>query len=187
MSLLLDRVMDVKVGKSHNRPTGLGILGLVIGAFLLGWWWRGSVDSSGRESPTKIIPTFSDPIGITSGNDGLFVAFLEEHVGQLVFLSTYLDLSVSLEQQAQMEQQFQVHDFLENPTTPLPLAKDGRVMLALERVAGRSPPISHGGTGIVQVQCIGYFRISRTAASGPSTVFHLREIAETISTPTAVR
>lgn len=179
--------MDAKVGKSPNRPTGWSVLGLVMVAFLLGWWWCGSVDSNASESPTKALPTFSEPIGITSGNDGSFVAFLEEHVGQVIFLSTYLDLSVAMEQQAQIEQQFQVHDFLEDPTTRLRLAKDCSVMIAFERVDGRSPLISHGGTGIVQVQCIGYFRVIRTAASGPSIVFHLREIAETISTTGTVR
>lgn len=183
MRLLLDRVMEAKVGKFPNRPTGLRILGFVMVAFLLGWWWRGSVDSSASESATQTLPTFREPIGITGGSDGSFVAFLEEHVGQVVFLSTTLDLSVAMEPQAQIEQQFQVHDFLEDPTTPLPLAKDGSVMLALDLIDRRSPLISHGGTGIVQVQCIGYFRVIRTAASGPSIVFHLREIVETISTP----
>ena len=99
-----------------------------------------------------------------------------------MFISTFLDLSVSLEEAQQIAEQFQVHRFLDDATTPLPLSPDGSTMLALELIGGRTLSRSHGGTGIVQVACTGYFRVSRTLHAGPAITYHLREIAEIVST-----
>jgi hypothetical protein len=49
-------------------------------------------------------------------------------------------------------------------------------MLALDLLDGRELPTSHGGTGIVNAECMGYFLVSSTVHSGPSMTYRLREI-----------
>ena len=156
-----------------------GILLLVGVAFFLGWWLRGvGDDDSSRGTPP---PSYTANIGITHGYDGAFAEFLAENQGQVVYLSAMIDLSVSLGAQQEIADQFQVHRFLDDPTTPLPLAPDGSTMLVFELVDRRMLPSSHGGTGIVQIVCTGYFRVSHTLRAGPSLTYHLREIAEVVS------
>jgi len=158
-------------------PRILGIAGvaaLLVSAFLLG-------RASRRGPPMPIYPTYTQPVGITNSRGAELVTFLDAHLGEVVFIHTYLDLSVSMAAQSEMEDRFQMLAFLEDSSRSLPLADDGSTWLQIEFIDGRSPPTSHGGTGIVMVEFVGYFRVTQSARSGPSVVYHLREIPQVVS------
>lgn len=147
---------------------------LVVIAFLLGRGVRS--DSSEAE-----YPTFGGYVGITNGDCDQLTAFLEDNVGRVVFIQTFLDLSVSMADQMEFEDRHQVLDFLEDSRLSLPLSDNGGIRLEIEFVGGRIPSTSHGGTGIVMAEFVGYFRVSQFARSGPSIVYHLREIPEVVA------
>ncbi|MDB4385649.1 hypothetical protein N9Z12_06350 [Opitutaceae bacterium] len=158
------------------RAFGLGALLLVGLAFFGGWWLRGARDAGAGNGAIGSVPTYTEVVGVTSGGDEVFAGFLADNLGQVVFLSSFLDISVSIESQQEIADQFDVHDFTNDASTWLPLAADGSVMLALDLLDGRELPTSHGGTGVVHAECLGYFWISSTVHSGPSMTYRLREI-----------
>lgn len=165
------------------RAFDLGALLLMGVAFLGGWWLRGARDAGAHGGAMDSVPTYTEVVGITSAGDDVFVDFLADNLGRVVFLSTFLDLSVSIESQQEIADQFDVHAFMDDASTWLPLAADGRVMLALDLLDGRELPTSHGGTGIVNAECMGYFWVSSTVQAGPSMTYRLREIPVVMPAP----
>lgn len=161
---------------SSFRAFGMGALLLVGLAFCCGWWLRGERDHGAENGAIDPVQTYRDVVGITSGGDAAFVDFLAENLGRVVFVSTFLDISISTGSQQEIADQFEVHEFMADASTWLPLASDGSVMLALDLLNGRELPTSHGGTGVVNAECTGYFWVSSTVHSGPSMTYRLREI-----------
>ncbi len=142
-------------------------------------FWLGRI--TGGEASTPDFPPFTETVGITSGEGEGLAQFLDGHIGDVVFIDTYLDLSVSMTDQSEVDDRFQVLEFLEDSRRALPLSLDGATWLEIEFVDDRIPPTSHGGTGIVMAKLVGYFRVSQSAGSGPSLTYHLREIPQVVS------
>jgi hypothetical protein len=158
------------------RAFSMGALLLVGLAFLGGWWLRGACEAGAENGVIDSVPTYTEVVGITSGGGEAFADFLADNLGRVVFISTFLGVSVSIESQQEIADRFDVHEFTEDASTWLPLIADGSVMLALDLLDGRELPTSHGGTGIVNAECMGYFLVSSTVHSGPSITYRLREI-----------
>ena len=124
------------------------------------------------------VPVFGGEICITCDvpQNRLFVDFTGTNVGRIVFLKLYLDSSVALERQTRWvdEQRLDLSAVASGRFSGvhLPFPNDVGELLSItfhflpEHIV--SP--SHGGTGIIMLETIGFFEVSITYHGGPSRV-----------------
>ena len=128
------------------------------------------------------IPKYRGSILITSGDNDKLISFLKSNNGSIVILDSIIDASVlTLEQIAFVEREFIDLDSFTS-------RKFGDERYLLQNTLGELFYIkfhftpnhilnySSGGTGIITISINGLFEISSTFHSGPSTMFHLREL-----------
>ena len=141
----------------------------------------GGISWKSEGSKTSKIPIFCDPICITSIDNSEFISFLETNNCKIIFLKTFLDASVSIKEQHEIVEKEAIDIDLivscefSGVTLPLP-NKDGRLItIAFYFNDDHVLNFSTGGTGIVRVDIIGFFEVSRTFHGGPTTSYHLKE------------
>ena len=141
------------------------------------------------EKPRKIA-AFKGTIYLTYDNsETQFVEFLERNNDKIVFIDSWLDASLGW-----VPEQFQIRDqcdvnmdaITDGKVNGLPLNipfykkgddyKCSNVYIVLKIGNHTTYDVSYGGTGIVQVRFRGFFELSTTYHSGPSTHYHLKEI-----------
>lgn len=142
----------------------------------------GGISWTQPEARTSKVPTLSEPIYITYAENQKVISFLEVNDNRIVFINTFLDASVSTEEQYNLveKERLDIDSIVscEFSGVPLPLPnKEGRlVTITFHFSADHVLNFSAGGTGIVRVGIDGFFGVSRTFHGGPTTAFHLKEV-----------
>lgn len=127
---------------------------------------------------------YEEGISITYPDNGEFAAFLEGNLDETIFLRTYIDMSLSSEESQEIESMFGIENFEADSSLVLPLEGKGYGnQLQLHLLNGRELNLSSGGSGVVQFELTGYFRVSRTFHGGPTTIYHLSEIPAMVTQP----
>ena len=139
-------------------------------------------------SPSRVskVPAYREPIYITNSDNDDFISFLETNDRRIVFLDTHLDASVTFKEQVEtinkerLDLEFITSGKLNGVSLPLPNKKDDRVTVTFYFTDGHVLKYSAGGTGIITIGFRGFFEVSRTFHSGPTTAFHLKEIGASL-------
>jgi len=135
-------------------------------------------------SPSKTkfddVPRYTGSILITSDSNDELISFLEKYSGRIVILDSIIDISVSTpEQSAFVERNhINIDPFTSggHATYPLRNTLGERISIQFHLIPNHVINFSSGGTGIVTVGMNGIFEIAKTFHSGPTTLYHLKEI-----------
>ena len=129
-------------------------------------------------------PTFDGVICITCvvPDNQSFLEFTNRNVGRIVFLNSHIDSSMALERQERwVKEQLIDLDALSSGrfsgrTLAFPNEAMELVSVVFHFRDGHVLSPSHGGTGILMIEVIGFFEISFTFHGGPSRAIHLKEV-----------
>lgn len=131
---------------------------------------------------SKSIAKFDNPIYLTWGENDDFILFLKNNTGKVIALNLSVDASVASEIQMRMVEKnpdvfSQIHECNLNGIR-LSLLNKNNGMVYLTFYFLQQHPLfpSHGGTGIFTIPVRGFFEVLKTFHSGPSIMFHLKEI-----------
>lgn len=144
------------------------------------------------ENSKPEIPRWEDGISITYPDNGEFSSFLMENRGRTIYLSSFLEMSLSSEESYKI---VNLIGYMEGITHQKSgevggidvLREDFSLSIPLDGLAAgeflkfkllgkRALSVSSGGTGVVQFPIDGYFKVTVLANSGPRVVFELTEI-----------
>ncbi|RTE86514.1 MULTISPECIES: hypothetical protein [Gammaproteobacteria] len=139
---------------------------------------------------TQEIETFQGNINLTSDNsDTGLLEFLDRNEGKVVRFDGYIDTSMSIAENQIVEQtcDLNIEAVIDRSVVgtpiPLPFYEDvnnfhcSPYALVLDIGPHTIYEYSSGGTGIVMVRFKGLFEVFTTYHSGPTTHYHLKEIA----------
>lgn len=148
-----------------------------------------SLLTTGAHARDTGIEAFRENIYLTSSNtDTGLLAFLERNEGKIVFIDNLIDTSMSIEENAIVQEQCgvdidavtarEIDDFpLLLPTyDSLDELVCGPHFLVLDLGERTTWEYGSGGTGIVTVRFRGFFELISTGHSGPSIYYHLKEV-----------
>lgn len=135
------------------------------------------------------IEVFEEYIYLTSSNsDTGLIEFLARNNGKVVYVDTFIDTSMAIEEHSIVEEQcgVDIDAVVAKEIIGVPLALpvyeniDDLICtgnyLVLDIGGNTTYEYSAGGTGIVMVRFKGFFEISTTYHSGPSIHHHLKEV-----------
>ena len=128
------------------------------------------------------VPTLRETIHITWPENHEIISFLETNDRKIIFLDTHIDASVSLKEQIEIVEKEKIDiDLIASGAfsgVPLPLPnREGElVIITFYFNDDHVLNYSAGGTGIITVGINGFFEVSRTFHSGPTTAFNLKEV-----------
>lgn len=146
----------------------------------------GGISWKPSDSRAGIVPKYHGPINLTSPENCDIIAFLEANDHKIVFLDTYIDASVSFEEQWKFAEREKLNLELiaagqfSGKTLSLPNREGDLITATFYFNDDHVINSSAGGTGIITVDFCGFFEISRTGHSGPTTAFHLKEVKATL-------
>jgi hypothetical protein len=141
----------------------------------------GGISWNAQQAPYDVA-TFNGTILLTSDGNDEFISFLEANTRRIVYLKATIDACVATEKQMEFVETRHIDldaitsGTLNGQTFTLQYGPGGIVYLEFDLLANHKPKPSYGGTGIIMLFLNGFFEIIGTAHSGPSTVFHLKEI-----------
>lgn len=144
------------------------------------------------ENSKSEIPRWEDGISITYPDNGEFSAFLMENRGGTIYLSSFLEMSLSSEESYKIVNLIGYMEGLTHQrsgdvggidslqedfslSVPLDALAAGE-FLRFKLLGERELSVSSGGTGVVQFPIDGYFKVTVLADSAPPVVFELTEI-----------
>ena len=148
----------------------------------------GGISWKSSDNSLSKLPTFSKPIYMTYSDNDDFILFLDSNEHRIVFLDTCIDASVTFKKQFEFAEKVKVDLHVIASGTfsgvelPLPNKQGDRITATFYFSDNPVLRYSAGGTGIITVGFNGFFEVSRTAYSGPTTAFHLKEIKASLET-----
>lgn len=135
------------------------------------------------------IEVFKENIYLTDTNiDTGLIDFLKRNDGKTVYIDNFIDTSLATEENWVIEKQCGVdidsivEKKVEDTPLLLPVFTDINSLvctgnyLVLDIGKNTTYKYSAGGTGVVMVRFKGFFEVSTTFYSGPSTYYHLKEV-----------
>lgn len=129
------------------------------------------------------IPVFEEPVNLTQMDNNEFVDFLNTHAGEIVYINSDFDASVSTSSQQEIIDTcgFDDETIETGGWVPIPVDNgEGGVgcenSVVFELNADTSFNTSSGGTGLYFIHVKNFFEIQRTHESGPRIVYYLKQI-----------
>lgn len=147
----------------------------------------GGINWSPSEKSLSKVSIFRGSISITSPDNHDAILFMEANRGKIVFLDTFVDVSVVLKEQRDLVEKEDIDIGLvtsgkfSGVGLRLPNKEDRFVTTIFYFTDDHILNCSSGGPGIFFVQVRGFFEISQSFSSS-STAFHLKEVATTLET-----
>lgn len=135
--------------------------------------------------------TFNRRISLTDADDDGFIGFLDRNHARVVFLNAVLDACVATGRQhlwmeALIASGLDVDRLwagqLDGLVLPLDVGDPPHVTVTFNLLPGHTLLASAGGTGVLTMDLRGFFEVTQTFHSGPTTAFHLREVAAPMET-----